>query len=353
MLNDDPFAEWVPLYLSPRNDQLTVNWGNMGRERFTDPFSYETFQKLANLPFNLLFRRQSGLDLLLARARRHPGLPLKGIVFHMSRCGSTLVAQWLAALPDSVVLSEPEPLDTLLQWPAPYADNEVIRALLCAIGQPRRENDCSLYLKAAAWHIVHIDRLLAAFPGIPWVFLYREPVEVLVSQQRMPGWQTTPGAMAVHGYHPPLELWDNSLAYGAWMTAAILLQARQSMARHSNGLLMNYSELSAALETKLADHFGMDLSAADSVALRAVTGRNAKHIHEMFQPDAAEKRAAADASVQELAECWLNEPYQALEELRNGRPQEQLSDCRPFYPEYCMNSHPVLARRSARPENLF
>jgi hypothetical protein len=34
-----------------------------------------------------------------------------GFVFHMSRCGSTLVAQMLAVVPDHVVVSEAEPLD--------------------------------------------------------------------------------------------------------------------------------------------------------------------------------------------------------------------------------------------------
>lgn len=320
MTDEDRFAGWAPLYLSPRDDQTTVSWGYMGGERFTEPFSYETLQRLALTPFNLLFRRQSGLDLLVSRARNHPGLPLKGIVFHISRCGSTLASQWLAALPDSVVLSEPEPLDTLLQWPAPYDGAEWVRALLAALGQPRRENDRGLYLKAAAWHLAHIDRLLAAFPGTPWVVIYRDPLEVLVSQQRTPGWQMVPGAMAAHGYHPPFELWAAPLAYAAWVTAALLRQASSAMERHPNGMLINYAELPTALETKLADHFGVDLSTADSAALRAVTGRNAKHIHETFQPDTTEKRAAADAGVRELAERWLKEPYQALEKLRNDSP---------------------------------
>lgn len=316
MNNTDAMAGWLPFFLTADNGQRQVEWGYMGRERFTEPFFLDTLQRLLYRQFNHLFRQQSGLDLLLERAQSHPGIPLKGIVFHMSRCGSTLASQWLTALPDSVVLSEPEPLDTLLQWPAPYSNTETIQALLAALGQPRRESDRRLFLKTDCWHTAHIDRLLTAFPDTPWVFLYRNPVEVLVSQQRMPGWHMVPGTMTGHGLHPPEELLNNPLSNGAWILSAILDQAGQAMKRHSNGLLLNYSELPEALENKLAIHFGLDLSTQDAETLRAVAGRHSKHRHAEFKPDAAEKRAVADTHILELADRWLDKPYRLLEQLR-------------------------------------
>ncbi|MBS1188765.1 MAG: hypothetical protein H6R10_557 [Rhodocyclaceae bacterium] len=314
----DPLAGWIPLFLSVRGGQPAVDWAYMGKERFVEPFCHDTLQRLVSRPFNRLFRRQSSLELLRQRAHSHPGLPLQGIVFHMSRCGSTLAAQWLAALPDSVVLSEPEPVDTLLQWPTPDSDGEMVRALLAALGQPRRERDCRLFLKADCWHMAHIERLLAAFPGTPWIFLYRDPVEVLMSHRREPGWHLVPGSMSGHGLHAPDELSCHPLGHGAWVLSTILKGARQAMLRHGNGLLLNYSELPAALESRVAVHFGIDTDVLDNAALRAVTGRHAKRNHLSFQPDAAEKRAAADPEVSELAARWLNEPYQDLEQLRKA-----------------------------------
>lgn len=313
MISDDALAGWIPLFLS-RDDQPEVEWGYMGGERFTEPFCQGTLQKLASRPFNQLFRQQSGLDLLLERAQSHPGLPLEGIIFHMSRCGSTLAAQWLAALPDSVVLSEPEPLDAVLQ--SHYADTEPMRAMLSAMGQPRRENDRRLFLKTDCWHMAQIDRLLSAFPGTPWIFMYRDPLEVLVSHQRMPGWLVVPGSLSGHGLHPPEELMCNPLGNAAWILSAILQRASEAMARHGNGLLLNYSELPQALESRLAAHFGIDLNALDAAALRTVTNRHSKRGHQAFVSDAAEKRAAADSVIVDLAARWLNGPYQKLEQQR-------------------------------------
>lgn len=319
MTATDELAGWIPLFLSARDGARTVDWAYMGGERFVEPFCHDTLQRLASRPFNRLFRRQSELELLRERAHRHPGLPLRGMVFHMSRCGSTLAAQWLAALPDSVVLSEPELLDTLLQWPAPDGGEETVRALLAALGQPRRENDRRLFLKTDCWHMLHIERLLSAFPDTPWLFLYRDPVEVLVSHQRQPGWQLVPGSMDCHGLQAPDEVMVHPLGHGAWIMSVILERARQAMLRHGNGLLLNYSELPEALETRMTRHFGIALDPREQVALGEVCGRHAKGGHEPFRPDAAEKRAAASIEVMGLAERWLYEPYRELERMREER----------------------------------
>ena len=309
---------WIPLFLSRHEQHPVVEWAYMGEERFTEPFCHDTLQKLASRPFNRLFRYQSNLDLLRQRAEQQPGLPLRGIIFHMSRCGSTLLSQWLAALSDSVVLSEPEPLDTLLQWPAPYNDTETMHALLSALGQPRRNSDRALYLKTDCWHMAHIDRLLNAFPDTPWLFLYRDPVEVLVSHQRMPGWQLVPGSMAGHGLRAPDEVMNHPLGHGAWILSVILKQAVQAILHHGNGLLLNYSELNDALESVVPTHFDITPNIRNKTAQSAVLGRHAKQPHMAFQSDAMNKRAHADTDVLTLVERWLNEPYQILEQLRRN-----------------------------------
>jgi hypothetical protein len=318
MTGRDPLADWIPLYLK----RGRVHWGYMGRERFVEPFSQDTLQKLASRPFNQLFRRETGLELLPERAVSHPGLPLRGIVFHMGRCGSTLVAQSLAALPDSVVLSEPASFDTLLQWliASPSFDAEaglaLLRGLVAALGQPRRAEDRGLYIKADGWHVCHIDRILAAFPGTPWIFLYRDPVEVLVSQVRMPGLFVVPGSLIAHGLHSPEHLLTRPVEHGAWVLSRVLHGAAEALRRHPGGLPVNYSELPAALETRVAEHFALRLGDAELEALRTASARDAKRPYQPFQADAADKRAGATDDIREMAARWLDAPYAELERLR-------------------------------------
>jgi hypothetical protein len=316
----DPLAGWLPFFLSGRGGQAAVEWGYAGPERLTEPFFHDSLQRLMARPLNQGFRRQTPLERLAERARTHPGLPLCGIVFHMSRCGSTLVAQSLAALGDSVVLSEPEPVGTLLEWliPAPpsEAGAELLRGLLSALGQPRRAEDRRLFIKTECWHVCHIDRILAAFPGVPWAFVYREPLEVLVSQAHIPSLYLMPGTGVRHGLAPPEDLLCRPLEHAAWMLAAMLRAAADAIRRHPGGLLMNYQELPDGLETRLAGHFGLALGEADIEAWQRVRARDAKQPHQPFQADSAEKRAAANAGLREAAARWLDEPYAELERLR-------------------------------------
>jgi hypothetical protein len=73
----------------------------------------------------------------------HPGLPPTGFIFHMSRCGSTLVSQMLASIPDNVVISEAGPIDAVVQAQATLPDldhdrhAEWLRGVIGALGQPR------------------------------------------------------------------------------------------------------------------------------------------------------------------------------------------------------------------------
>ena len=288
-----------------------MEWAYMGAGRFTEPFCHETLHKLALRPFNQLFRKRSSPELLIGRAKSHPGLPLGGLVFHMSRCGSTLVSQYLSALRDSVVLSEPEPVGSALRC-SPPGNEALLRGMISALGQARRSCDRTLYLKAECEHVLDIDRYLAAFPGTPWVFVYRNPLEVLVSHERNPGWFRAMNSMSFRGLQPPAECYSDLSGGCAWILSLVLRHAVAAMRSHENGLLVNYSELPCALRA-VARHFGV--ACTDAEAAMEIARTDAKR-GGAFVPDSEEKRSAADPGILEVAECRLDEPYRQLEELR-------------------------------------
>src|SRR5206468_1319466 len=55
------------------------------------------------------------IDKLAEWLQEHPGLRPNGFIFHVSRCGSTLVSQMLAALAQNVVISEAPPIDAVVR----------------------------------------------------------------------------------------------------------------------------------------------------------------------------------------------------------------------------------------------
>ena len=92
-----------------------LDWCRLGGRRFTQPFFDETISACLQRPFNLLFRRLTPIDALLEWQERSPAVPPSGFIFHMSRCGSTLAARMLAASPRNIVLSEADPIDSVLR----------------------------------------------------------------------------------------------------------------------------------------------------------------------------------------------------------------------------------------------
>ena len=103
------FDGWVPIrvYGAPGHPgQPFVDWCYLGTDAFIEPFFEDTIRRMLRRPFNLLFRHQTPIDALGEWHAAQPGLPPTGFIFHMSRCGSTLAARLLAALPRNVVISE-------------------------------------------------------------------------------------------------------------------------------------------------------------------------------------------------------------------------------------------------------
>jgi hypothetical protein len=324
----DPLAGWVPAFLNRKTPGVGVEWVYAGERRFVEPFFHQTLTGLVRCPFNLLLRRVTPLDTLLERAERLPGLVPAGFVFHVSRCGSTLAAQALAALPDSVVLSEPEPLDTLFgllnEVPA-MADElrlALVRGLVAALGQPRRPSDRRLFIKLDAWHIAWAGLLLRAYPRTPWIFLYREPVEILVSHRRQPGSQLIPGVLHSSFPVPPADdpsVYD-PLEYGARVFSVVLAAAESTLHAFPGGRPVNYRELPEALCTTVADHFRLDLTPAEQALMEEACRRDAKEPVRFFVADAAAKQRDADSCLRVLAERWLDVPYRRLEALREAFP---------------------------------
>lgn len=307
---------WLPVGITRSTTEPLVDWCRMGTRRFTEPFFDHTVQAAIREPFSLLFRHQLPLDSLLEWQERSPGLAPSGFIFHMSRCGSTLVSQMLAALPDHIVISEPPPLDALLRTESRGASDGQriawLRAWVSAMGQPRNGEE-RLFLKLDAWHTFDLPLLRRAFPDTPWIFLYRNPVEVMISAINNPGMHLVPGlvGVTVPGIDPDAALRMPQSEYIARVLAA-LLRASLEYIGPLGGKAINYSSLPEVVISAIAPHFGLTLSPAQIEAMNAVTAFHAKTPYFSFEPDSESKRNAAGDDVLALCATLLDPLYEKL-----------------------------------------
>jgi len=321
MVNEEMHG-WLPIRAWPRDGEWRVDWCWFGEQRLIQPFYRDEVDQALRLPFNQAFRRDTPLATLLAWQATSPGLAPSAFIFHASRCGSTLLAQMLARLDSHIVLSEPPPLDQLLRahYASPLkgdAQRAAIGAMLSALGQCRDGRASRLVVKLDAWNIYELPLLRRCFPDTPWLFLYRDPLEIAASHLQQSGMHMVPGLIG----ESPLNLADEAPTPREEFIArrlARLLQTAADLHRQHGGLLLNYSELPMALGGRLRAMFGLDAVQA-SMALDGSV-QNAKRPEQAFTADTQRKRDGATTALREAVSRWTEAPYSELEALRLQQP---------------------------------
>lgn len=293
-----PPRHWLPVAVTGTADAPHVEWLHFAGEALDRPFYEDSVRRARALPFNRLMRCVTPLAALAA----FDAAPLPdGLIFHMSRCGSTLVAQMLASLPGSIVVSEPPPLDSVIQLAARGAvPPAAIRHMAAALTRDRSGRARHRFIKLDSWHALALPMLRALFADTPWLFLHRDPVEVLVSQQRMPGFHAVPGLIPLDAFGIAAPPGIGHDAHLGWLLGQICDAAADGLAT-GGGIAIDYRALPDAVVQHLLPHFGVSPDAAAQVALAAAGQRNAKVPDAHFAPDTAGKQQQASPELRALA----------------------------------------------------
>lgn len=302
-----------------------VDWGYLGTRRFTDPFFAQTINACVRHPADLLFRHQTPLEMLEKITAATPGLRPTGFIFHMSRCGSTLIAQMLAASPQNVALSEAAPIDEVLR--AGFRDSTIteeqrvrwLQWLVGALARPRDAGEKNLFIKFDCWHVMFLPLIQRAFPDVPWIFLYRDPLEVMASAQKQLGGQMIPGVL-----QPGLFGWDAdevrrmTLYEYAARVLAKLCEAALEHTQGGNGKIVNYRQLPAGVWPGLLNHWKVNFSVTETARMLEAARMNAKNPVLPFEQDSSAKRESASAEIRRLTHDWLEGVYEQLEMRREA-----------------------------------
>jgi hypothetical protein len=307
-VNLESLRGWTPVHVASYEPR--VDWAIV-RRALSDAFFEVTASRAMDRPFNRVFARTTSLAPLdaLGDANEHPADPV-GLVFHMSRCGSTLVSQMLSRIAGVATVSEPQAVDGVLRAhrSAGAATTArrlrgVVRAMGAALEPPGR-----LVLKLNAWHVLVLTLFEEAWPRIPWAFVFREPRAVLRSQRDAPGAEIVPGTLdpADLGIDPA-EV--GSASYGPRVLAAFC----DAALRHAGdrALFVDYDTLPGAVADRIAPFFGIRPSETDLCAMNAAARIDTKRAGSPFK--ARDERV--DGTIDRDAIQWLDASYAALRRL--------------------------------------
>lgn len=310
---------WVPFGIRWENSSARVDWCDVGQTRLTDPFFDQTIHRCLAQGHGPSYRVTSlaALDDLPVAG------PPAGFIFHLSRCGSTLVTQMLASVPRFSVISEASILSSILHSSAQFsgADQEcrtdLLRTVVNALAQPRAGRDTPCFIKFNSRSVLDISLIQRAFPDVPWVFLYREPLEVMSALLRTRNDVLPPGLIDSGLLHAdvatlkamrPVEFWARALAR--------CCQAALQAFEFPQARFINYRQLPDVVWTSLLSHFDVAGSDDEIQTMRAASRFNAKNPGKLYVDDAARKQSQATAEMRAATDEFLSTLYERLETTR-------------------------------------
>jgi len=324
VVSPDETMEWrdregvPPGWLPADVGAATVRWIRVNSQTPTDPF----FDKwVAALRGRIPPPREHETDLasLAHLAAGLPEVEPAGIIFHVSRCGSTLLANALAAGENVFAIGEAPVFEKMMRLTArrePYsasAGAEALRALCRVFGHYRGPSGERLILKTGMGTVVTLRAIRSVWPSVPCVMLIRDPVEVVVSNFQTPPralleWYDAP-AGCIAAPVPEEALGRGLEEFSAWLVGRICDAALVQM--DDRCLLLDYRDLTPEAVLRVAEFFRLRLTDGEREALRKSFRFDAKRGGE-FNADADKKKNAATAAMTEAVARWASAPYEAL-----------------------------------------
>lgn len=282
--------------------RLQFTWIYTGQKSFEEPFFDETVARCLSLPENSNGNMPvTDAQVVLQRARAIRSLPLAGIIHHISRCGSTLLAQLLNEDKRLTVLSEVPLLDDLLmmQYRTEEPEGCSIRELFIAVVRlmtQRSDDKAYAFIKADSWHIHFHDLLRSWYPDVPAFLLFREPGEVIRSHQRQPGMHAVPGLMpsALFGLTQEEAVQMTLPAYLDRVLISYFLKYADMLKTDSGVTALSYHAGAMEMFLAVLRTCNITISEHTLTAIEARAGFHSKHPGQKFSGDGMEKVSCSD-----------------------------------------------------------
>jgi hypothetical protein len=306
-------------------------WMDLANVTFTEPFFQQTVDRVrAEDPKRE--ERFTEFDVLLRLEKVIDNVEPTGFIFHSSRCGSTLLANVCRSLDDSIVLSEANAIDKLVARFITDANDPVkeslysvfLRAAVNALAQRRTGRERRLFIKFSCCSTSQLERIKRIWPTVPWIFLYRDPVETIVSNiTTVPAWLLDEdhrilahitGSLPEEVARMPLEE-RCARSIGSFYAIASIAHTLAN----GNSMLLNYNLLSVPALTRILRFFKIQASNEELARIASGSRIYSKEISgtREFTADADDKQRVASDLVRNMAERWAMKPYHLLEGSRN------------------------------------
>ncbi|MGH1540437.1 MAG: hypothetical protein ACRBHB_08435 [Arenicella sp.] len=341
---------WVPRQFVERSGKAYVEFVDFNNQELKASFLRQDLERYSRRVFvelDSLWQYECSSEFLSQN--------IKGMIFHMSRCGSTLAANMLRQHRACQVIAEADVIGQFLHtFRGPQ--HELVRHLrliLSLLFHSFCNNNQTLIIKWTSWNIFIIDAICQAVPSVPLCYLYREPDEVLVSlTQNLAEWQdpklikrklneTSNSFQGSAKSNPYIDLLIRSKAETASteeIAARFIGQCCTAAFESKTPLLMvPYPSLPEAVFTHIAPHMDIEMDGMTKSLARTESRWNTKTIDQskVYSSDTNAKKKRVTPTMRTLIDEHISQPLESLKQAST----EQFS--------------PVNAKTNSNQENLI
>jgi ribosomal protein L16 Arg81 hydroxylase len=318
--------KWVPTHIDLKT--RTLKWVDLGAHPLNEPFLHQTIKRFQETTP----KARTRMTRLRALTKIEEQLRPSGFIFHISRCGSTLLSNSLRYFENTTVVSEPQPVGSVLELLSRSAVGDdkgvpaeaLLQGVVNAYGHRRTGTETGFVLKFSSWNLLQLDMIRKLWPAVPIVILVRDPLEVAVSCiDDPPGWMRQKDR---HRMTLGNTLgWDAGELKGmleatfcARMIGEFLEQAER--ARESGCTILDYRDLNATAVEDVARWFNIAVSSEASQEVARNFSRYSKDPEQKreHQEDSALKRNKATAELRQQVERWAQPQYDAIAAMKTA-----------------------------------
>eukprot|EP00904_Undaria_pinnatifida_P014159 jgi/Undpi1/9874/HiC_scaffold_28.g12328.m1 len=266
-----------------------------------------------------------------------PVPPPTGFIFHETRCGSTLVANMIASVDTNIMWSESTgPWKLMHTCPKCSKERQIVpwlKVIIAAMSRSAQHDQ--FYFKFQSSE--DIDAVTSAYPEVPWIFIFREPVEVMMSRlgaQRigMEGMEKEVAARVekgMQGNKPKTHKAGREVTTAQQLSGLCKKAIQAFEANPGRGMMVEYPSIPGGIvDTVLPNHYQVEVSSWESERMMNATRTYSKvasfskgSTDSKFTEDTGTKHEAASVAVTEAAQKFLYPDFYKLRELQ-ARSQE-------------------------------
>lgn len=323
--SDSRLNGMIPVKIGITQGNIEVEWIEARLEEFSDLFYKFTLARLQNETQRRTLT--TGIEVLSEFTNEKAVEQVKGLIFHVSRCGSTLLSSSISTGTDCIVLSEPDFIPAFL-LPS-HLNNPILNQLTSEVRSKMlkgflnaliRDHKSDIVIKNNCRNILDIETLLLALPKAKSLFLFREPIEVLASNFLAPaGWFMffqLPHVTAHLFPDSEIEMDELSLAVLGLLTQ---LKEGEKLVNNRNAVCLDYKNLNLENICKICRYF--ELKQKDGMIDKI---KNSIHVYSKdpdkefsYIPDSKEKHQLVDKDVKNFIRNATYPIYESLLNLQN------------------------------------